>query len=73
MQLAAEVIRILLYFAGIVAVIFVIIGGYKYMTAGGNEESAGKGRKTMVQAIIGLVIVILSYVIITTITNYLTK
>jgi hypothetical protein len=72
-QLAAKVVTILLYFAGIVAVIFVIIGGYKYMTAGGNEESATKGRKTMTQAIIGLVIVILAYVIITAVTNFLIK
>ena len=72
-QLAAKVVVYLLYFAGIVAVIFVIIGGYKYMTAGGNEETATKGRKTMTQAIIGLVIVILAYVIITAVVNFLIK
>jgi len=72
-QLAAKVVVYLLYFAGIVAVIFVIIGGYKYMTAGGNEETAGKGRKTMTQAIIGLVIVILAYVIVTAVTNFLIR
>jgi len=71
--LLAKIVNILLYFAGIIAVIFVIIGGYRYMTAGGNEETAGKGRKTMVNAIIGLVIIILSYVIINAVTNFLIK
>jgi hypothetical protein len=71
--LLAKVVIILLYFAGVIAVIFVIIGGYRYMAAGGNEETAGKGRKTMVNAIIGLVIVILSYAIINAVTNFLIK
>ena len=65
----AWVIRILLYLAGAVAVLFVIIGGYQYMTSGGNEETAEKGRKTLINAIIGIVIIILSYVIVNVIVN----
>src|SRR5438876_5244694 len=50
-----KVINILLYLAGILAVIFVIWGGYLYITSGGNEESAAKGRKALMYALIGLV------------------
>ena len=62
-------IQLMLLFAGGVAIIFVIIGGYQYITSGGNEESAEKGRKTLTNAIIGVIIIILSYTIITVIAN----
>jgi hypothetical protein len=65
----AFIIRILLYLAGMIAVLFVIIGGYQYITSSGNEEQAEKGRKTLVNAIIGIVIIVLSYVIINVIVN----
>lgn len=71
--LIATVIRILLYFAGIIAVLFLIIGGYYYLTSRGNEEQATKGRQTLVYALLGLSIVILSYVIVSVVTNQLTS
>lgn len=71
-ELAAEIISILLYIAGIVAVIMVIYGGYVYMTARGSEDQAKSGRKTLVNALIGLVIVIVSFGVVQALTNYLT-
>ncbi len=68
-QFAIQIINIMLMFAGIVAVFFIIIGGYRYLTAGGNAESAEAGQKTLTNAIIGVVIIILSYVIINVIVN----
>ena len=72
-SLAVRIIRILLYFAAIVAVIMMIIGGYYVMTARGNEAQALSGRKTLTNAIIGLAIIILSYVIIQVVISFLTK
>jgi hypothetical protein len=71
--LAVKLIRILLYFAGIVAVIMAIIGGYQIMTAAGNATQAANGRKTLTNAIIGLIIVILSYFIIQAVVSFVTK
>lgn len=68
-QFIAEVIKILLLVAGAVAVLFVVIGGYYWMTAGGNDEQAEKGKKTLTNAIIGIVVVLLSYVIISVVVN----
>lgn len=48
---------------GLVAVIFIIIGGYMYMTAGGNEEKVDKAKQYIKNALIGLVIVLLSWAI----------
>ncbi len=59
--------------AGLLAVAFVIYGGFQYITSGGNEEQAEAGRKTLTNAIIGVVIVVLSYVIVAVISNALAK
>ncbi len=68
--LAVRIIKILLYFAGIVAVVMVIYGGYLVMTAAGNETQAATGRKTLANAIIGLVIVVLAYFVIQVVINF---
>ena len=68
-QLIVGIVNIMLLFAGSIAVIFVIVGGYQYVTSGGNEEQAEKGRKTLVNAIIGIVIIVLAYVVINVISN----
>jgi hypothetical protein len=72
-SLAVKIIKILLYFAAIVAVIMMIIGGYYVMTAQGNATQAANGRKTLTNAIVGLVIIILSYFIIQVVINFVTK
>ena len=63
------VIDILLILSGIIAVLFIIIGGFWYITSAGDSEQAEKGKTTLVNAIIGIVVVVLSFVIITVITN----
>ncbi|MEK7617842.1 MAG: pilin [Patescibacteria group bacterium] len=57
-------IQMLLLFAGSVAVIFIIIGGFKYLTSAGNEEQSEQGKKTLVTSIIGLVVVIMAATIV---------
>jgi cytochrome bd-type quinol oxidase subunit 2 len=70
-QILLTVIQILLAVAGLVAVVFLIIGGFRYITAGGNEESSESAKKTITNAIIGIVIIILSFVIVRVIANAL--
>lgn len=65
------IIQGLLGIVGLLSILFIIIGGYKYVTSAGNEEAAESGKKTLVNAIIGLVIVILSYVIVAVVINAL--
>src|SRR3989344_8747663 len=71
-ELIMRFIQILLAVAGLVAVIFLIIGGFRYITAGGNEETSESAKKTVTNAIIGIVIVILAFVIVRVISNALT-
>ena len=67
--LTFAILNVILPLTGIVAVLFVIIGGYQYMASGANEEMAEQGKKTLQNAITGLVVVILSYVIVNVIIN----
>lgn len=64
-------VELLLGIVGLVSVAFIIYGGYQYIISRGDEERALSGKKTLTNAIIGLVIVILSYVIVTVIINAL--
>ena len=68
-DLAKKVFNILLYLAGIIAVLFIIIGGYQYLTSGGNDEDAEKGKKTVTNALIGLIVVILAFTIVNVLTG----
>lgn len=70
-EIILRVIQILLAIAGLVAVIFLIVGGFRYITAGGNEETAEAAKKTITNAIIGIVIIILAFVIVRVISNAL--
>ena len=53
-----------------VDVLFIIFGGFLYITSAGNEDRASKGKNTIVNAIIGLAIVILAYFLANVVANY---
>ncbi len=63
MEIMGKVIGIMLIFAGVVAVIFIIIGGIKYAFSYGNPQAMESGKSTLLWAILGLVIVLCSYAI----------
>jgi hypothetical protein len=56
-----------------VAVVMVIYGGYQYIFSAGNEEKATSGRNTILYALIGMVIIIFSFVIVNTVVKYATN
>ncbi|HEX9503062.1 MAG TPA: hypothetical protein VF974_01935 [Patescibacteria group bacterium] len=66
-----KIINIALGVAGLVAVLFLIIGGFRYITSAGNEETAESAKKIIINAIIGVVIIILSFVIVRVISGAL--
>ena len=72
-DLVKTIIDYALYLAAIIAVIFIIIGGYMYITSAGKDDQAKNGRKTLANALIGLVIVVLSYVIVQVVYELLIK
>lgn len=59
--IAAQVINILLGFLGIIAVIIILAGGFKWMTAGGNQDKVDEAKKLMSAGVVGLIIVLASF------------
>ena len=60
-EIAASVINVLMGFLGIIAVVIILIGGFKWMTAGGSEDKIGEAKKLMTAGVIGLVIILAAW------------
>ena len=58
--LAINIIEILLHIVAYVSIAFIIVGGFKYITSAGSPDGNEKGRKTITNAVIGLIISIIS-------------
>lgn len=59
---------------GLVAIIFfimIVVAGFRWMTAGGNEETVSKSKKNIGNAVIGLVVILFSYMITSFVFNIL--
>jgi hypothetical protein len=68
-SLLTDVINIMSWIVGVVAIIVVIIGGLYYVTAAGNSERASKGQKTVLFALIGLVVVLIAQILVRFVIN----
>jgi hypothetical protein len=58
------VVNIFSIVVGIVAVIMIVVGGFKYITSGGDSGNITSAKNTIVYAVIGLVIVALAQFIV---------
>ncbi|HYF04536.1 MAG TPA: pilin [Patescibacteria group bacterium] len=59
-----RILNILFAFAGGVATLVIVIGGFMYFAAAGNAEQATKGRQVVTNAVIGLAIIMLAATIV---------
>ena len=62
-QVIGQVIQIFLGFLGVIAVVLIIYAGFMWMTAGGDTAKVDKARKYIINAIIGIVIILGAYII----------
>ncbi|MCC7522998.1 hypothetical protein IT407_04360 [Candidatus Uhrbacteria bacterium] len=62
-QTAARIINVALGFLGIIAVVIVLVGGFKYMVSGGNEDKTTEAKNLIVSGIIGLAIILSAWAI----------
>jgi len=58
-----RLINFALSFLGLIAVILILWGGFKWMTAGGNDDQVGEAKKIIIAAVIGLAIIMSAYAI----------
>ena len=68
-QLVTNAIQWVIGVAGIVALIYVVIGGIGYITASGDSSKLQKSKQTILYALIGLVIVALAEIITAFVSN----
>jgi len=66
---ATNIFNSVLMIAGAVAVVFIVLGGIKYSTSQGEPGETKKAKETITYALVGLVIVILSFAIVQLFTN----
>lgn len=58
--IAANIAEIIIQLVGYASVIFIIVGGFKYITSTGSSDGTASARKTIQNAVIGLLLSILS-------------
>ena len=63
--IAARLVNIMLGFLGIIAVVIILLGGFKWMTAGGNEDKIGEAKGLLSAGVIGLIIILMSWALAT--------
>lgn len=59
-----NIVTLALGFAAIGFFVMLLIGGFKYITSGGDPKAAGAAKQTITFAVIGMVFIASSYLII---------
>lgn len=63
-KIVNQVVNVFSWVVGVVSVIMIIYGGFKYITSGGDSNGVTSAKNTILFAIVGLVIVALAQVIV---------
>lgn len=63
-QLVATIVNLFSVIVGVVAVLMIIVGGFRYITSGGDSGNVSTAKNTILYAIVGLVIVALAQFIV---------
>lgn len=66
-----NIVMAALIFASVVALFFILYAGFKYVTSGGDPKQVQSAQATLTYAIIGLIVILLSFFIISLI-GYIT-
>ena len=64
LEIARKAVNLLSIIVGVVAVIMIVFGGFKYITSGGDSNNVSSAKNTLIYDIVGLVIVALAQVIV---------
>lgn len=62
--IVSNIINVILYVIGILAVAFIIYGGVKYAMSAGDSAKVKSAKDTIMYAVIGLIVAILAYAIV---------
>lgn len=62
--IALAIVEILLRIGTLAAVAFVIYGGFQFLTSQGEPDKAANARKTLINAVVGLVITVIATAVV---------
>ena len=71
--MVTDIINVLLGFLGVIAVVIILLGGFKWMTAGGNEDKVAEAKKLIGAGVIGLIVILAAYAIATFVVGQLAE
>jgi len=63
------IVSYLLWFLALIAVIFAIYGWFQILTAGWDEEKVKKGKTTLINALLGIFVIWISWALVSWILN----
>mgnify|MGYP001592809766 CR=1 FL=1 len=70
-ELMSNIIQIMISIGGILCIIFIIVGGFKFVTSGGDEKKLASAKGTLTYAIVGLIVIILAFAMIQVVQYFL--
>ena len=70
-QLVLSIIAIVLSVAGVLAVGAIVYGGIKYITSAGDEKKADEGKRTLIYAVLGLLIIGAAIIIVNIVLRFI--
>lgn len=70
-EIVGMIINVALSLLGVIFVVLIILAGFKWMMAGGNEDQVSQAKDRIKTAVIGLVLTLSAYAIWAFISNYL--
>jgi len=58
---------------GIIGVLMFLVGGFQYMVSAGNRGMSGEAKKTMINAVVGIILVLAAFIFLRTINQELVQ
>ncbi len=71
LQVTANIVDYLLTFATVAATIMIVVGALIMMFAAGSEERFATGKKTVLNAVIGMAIALVSWLVVSEVLHFL--
>lgn len=69
-ELIKRIVQFMLGFVGAVALLILIIGGYMYIVARGEEGEVTKAKQLIANVVIGIIVILGAYTLVMTLLNF---
>ncbi len=68
-SIVQRAVNFMLYLVGVISVIMLIFGGFRYVISGGQKEAVTSAKNTILYAVVGLLVALFAYAIIRFVIN----